>query len=111
MSEYFSKSVAIGNTGISATAWAIVAGTFQLTPGTPGVSYGVTVVGFATPEVLASGGQPIPSASLGYNLTLADFPPGTDPNSMSLALLYEGVQTVANADPLDSLNGATLVVA
>jgi hypothetical protein len=48
---------------------------------------------------------------LGYNLTLADFPPGTDPNSMSLALLYEGVQTVANADPLDSLNGATLVVA
>lgn len=105
---YFSKSIPVGTTGIDATCWAIIAGTFQL-GGANGPVYGVSVVGYVTPEAYAAGAQPIPSASLGYSLTIADFPAGTDPNSMSLTLLYEGVQNVANANPDDPLNGAILV--
>jgi hypothetical protein len=106
---YFSKSIPIGNTGINATCWVIIAGTFQL-GGPNGPAYGVCVVGYVTPEAYEAGAQPIPTASLPYNLTVADFPSGTDPNSMSLTLLYEGVQNVFKANPDDPLNGAELVI-
>jgi len=108
MSEYFLKSIPIGNTGVSATCWAIIAGTFQL-GGANGPVYGVSVVGYFTPEAYASGAQPIPSASLPYSLTLDDFPAGTDPNSMSLTLLYAGVKFIADNNATDPLNGAQLV--
>lgn len=108
MSEYFLKSIPIGTTSVNATCWAIIAGTFQL-GGESGPVYGVSVVGYVTPEAYATGAQPIPSASLPYSLTKDDFPAGTDPDSMNLTLLYQGVQAVANSNPDDPLNGAQLV--
>lgn len=108
MSTYFLKSIPIGNSGVNATCWAIIAGTFQL-GGSEGPVYGVSVVGFVDAAAYEGGSDPIPSASLPYRLTLADFPAGTDPGSMSLTLLYEGVQSVAEANPNDPLNGAALV--
>lgn len=110
MSTYFSKSIPVGGSGITASCWAIVAGTFQL-GGEDGPIYGVTVVGYVDEAAREAGAQPIPSASLGYRLMVTDFPAGTDPESMSLTLLYEGVQAVANVNPDDPLSGATLVTA
>jgi hypothetical protein len=105
---YFSKAIPVGTTGIDATCWVILSGTFQL-GGDAGPVYGVSVYGYFTPAAYDAGAQPIPTANWNYKLTLADFPAGTDPNSMSLTLLYEGVQNVANANPDDPLNGAILV--
>lgn len=110
MSEYFSKSIPVGGTGVNASCWAIIAGTFQL-GGPDGPVYGVSVVGYVDAAAYEAGNQPIPSASFAYRLTLANFPAGTDPNSMSLSTLYLGVQNVAEANPDDPLNGATLVTA
>jgi hypothetical protein len=108
MPEYFQKTVPIGTTGISASCWAIAAGTFQL-GGSDGPVYGVTVLGYVDAAAYSAGFQAVPSASLPYSLTVANFPPGTDPNSMSLNLLYQGVLNVANSNPDDPLNGAVLV--
>lgn len=108
MSEYFQKTVSIGTTGVSASCWAIIAGTFQL-GGADGPVYGVSVLGYVDVAAYKAGFQAIPSASLPYSLTLANFPAGTDPNSMSLDVLYQGVLNVANASPGDPLNGAILV--
>lgn len=108
MSEYFSKAIPVGNSGVNASCWVIIAGTFQL-GGSDGPIYGVSVVGYVDAAAYEAGNQPIPSANLSYRLTLANFPAGTDPNSMSLSTLYLGVQSVAEADANDPLNGATLV--
>jgi hypothetical protein len=43
MVMYFLKSIPIGTTGVNATCWAIIAGTFQL-GGENGPVYGVSVV-------------------------------------------------------------------
>lgn len=109
MAEYFEKTIPLGSTGISASCWAIIAGTFQL-GGSEGPVYGVTVLGYLDAEAYEMGLQSIPTATLGYRLTVSNFPEGTDPSSMSLGLLYQGVQNAANSNPDDPLNGAILVV-
>ena len=101
MPSYFTKSIQVGNSGVFAECWAVIAGTFQVQKNST-TTYTFAVVGYLTKDVYLAGGEPVPSASLPYQIQTSDF--------SNLAGVYTALAAKANADSEDPLNGATLVV-
>ena len=108
MTLYFAKSVTMKDTGALVTAWAINGYHVRNVGNSANMRINVNVAGYVSPQTLSAGLSPMPGAGANYNLAESNFPAGTDLTTITLAEIYTAISAVADANPNDILNGATL---
>lgn len=105
---YFAKSVTATATGVVSTAWAISSFNVNVNLDPTKITFSVGVVGYVTPEAIASKLNPVPGTRFNYQLNAANFAAGKDPTTVSVTDLYNAILAYITTKTTDPLAGATL---
>lgn len=106
--QYFSKSVVIGNTGVTASCWIISSLAATVVP-IPSLT--VWVAGWIDLASFQANKAPIPRAVQRYDLNATDLAAYLANGTLPLAQLYTLVAGKQAADAKDDLHGCTLASA